>query len=141
MKAKQNITEKEVPLILEEELPDITSELEKNSENILRIFNCFTNYTKKCAEKGNINKLKKCFKIADKFLKQGNNIVKSALENIFIFSVSSFIEIVSPVQEQVKKILPEKLKNACLKHYDYLSFHNDFKDENCLFQNEIIELQ
>ena len=135
------ITEKEVPLILEEELPDIAPELKKNSENILRVLNCFTNYTKKCAEIENINKLKSCFKIAAKFLRKGNNTVKSAVKNVYVFSVSSLIEIVSPIQEHVKKILPVNLKKVCLKQLADLHFHSDWKDENYLFQIETTELQ
>ena len=141
MKAKQNITEKEVQVIIEEELPDIIFKVGEDSGNILSVFNCFTNYTRKCAENGNFKKLRACFKIADKFLKTGNNTVKTAVENIFIFSVSSLIEIVSPIQKQVKKILPINLKESCLKHMDDLCSHSDCKDENCLFQNEIIGLQ
>ena len=55
------ITEKEVPLVLREELPEIKIEMEKNNDNISDVFHCFYNYTKKCAEAGNINKLRYCF--------------------------------------------------------------------------------
>ena len=135
------ITEIEVPLVLGEELPEIKIELKRNNDNISNIFNCFYNYTKKCAEAGNINKLKSCFLLAEKFLKKGNNAVRSAVENFYINAVSTLIEIVSPVQKLVKKILPENLKKACLKHNTDLHSHNDWKDENCLFQVELIELQ
>jgi hypothetical protein len=135
------ITEIEVPLVLGEELPEIKIELKRNNDNISNIFNCFYNYTKKCAEAGNINKLKSCFLLAEKFLKKGNNAVRSAVENFYINAVSTLIEIVSPVQKLVKKILPENLKKACLKHIDDLCSYNDCKDENCLFQIDPIELQ
>ena len=63
------------------------------------------------------------------------------MENVFINSVSSLIEIIAPIQE-IKKILPVKLRKACSNHADDLYSHNnDRKDENCFFQNETIELQ
>jgi len=135
------ITETEVPDVLGGELPELRTELEKNNNDIFKTFRCFYNYTKRCAETGNINKLKSCFAIAAKLLRKGNNAVKSAVENVYVFSVSSLIEIVSPVQQMVNKILPLSLKKACLKHIEDLHSHNDWKDENCLFQSEPIELQ
>ena len=131
------ITEKEVPDFLEDELPEIKIELEKNNKNIFNLLHVFTSYTKKCAEIGNINKLKSCFVIANKLLREGNNAVKSAVENVYVFSVSSLIEIASPIQKQVQKILPENLKNAYLNHITDLNSLNDWKDENCLFQIDI----
>ena len=53
----------------------------------------------------------------------------------------SKIVIVSPIQDPVKKILPETLKKACSKHIADQSSYIDLKDENCLFLNERIKLQ
>jgi hypothetical protein len=135
------ITEKEVPYVLGEELPEIKIELKKNNDNISKVFHCFYNYTKRCAEAGNINKLKSCFHIAERLLRKGNNAVRSAVENFYINAVSTLIDIVSPVQKLVQKILPESLKKACLKRIADLYSYNEWKDENCLFQAEPIELQ
>jgi|ERR1017187_468702 hypothetical protein len=114
-KTKLNmITENDVLNILGEKFPEINSELEKTSgsENIYKTLQCFANYTKRCAKTGNIKKLKSCFLIADKLISKGNNKVKSAVRNVYLISVSSLIEIVSPIQEQVKKMLPENLMTA-----------------------------
>jgi len=135
------ITEIEVPFVLGKELPEIKIELKKNKDNLSKVFHCFFNYTEKCAEEGNISKLKSCFLIAEKFLKTGNNIVKYAEEKIYVNAVSSLIEITSPVQKQINNLLPKNLKNACQKHISDLYFYDEGKDENCLFQVEPIELQ
>ncbi len=133
------ITEKEVPGVLGEELPELRTELAKNN-SIFKAFRCFYNYTKQCAESGNIKKLKSCFVLASKLFRKGNDAVRSALVNVYMFSISSLIEIISPGQELFNKILPANLKKACLKHIEDLRSHNDRKDENCLFQFESIEL-
>ena len=117
-KVKLNtITENEVLDILGEKFPEINSEIERvsGSDNIYKILQCFATYTKRCAKTGNIKKLKLCFVIADKLLSKGNNKVKLGVRNVYLISVSSLFEIVSPIQDQVKKMIPENLKNAYLK--------------------------
>ncbi len=111
------ITENEVPDILGEELPELNFDLEKVSAggNIYNVLQSFAGYTKRCADLGNMKKLKSCFLTADKLMSKGNNLVKSAMENVYVFSVSSLLEIVSPIQEQVKKMFPENLKIAYTK--------------------------
>ncbi len=111
------ISENEVSEILGEELPEINNELERisGSENIYKTLQCFATYTKRCAKTGNIKKLKSCFVIADKLLGNGNKKVKSAVKNVYLISVSSLFEIVSPIQKQVMKMLPENLKTTYQK--------------------------
>lgn len=111
------ITEDEVPEILEQELPELDFELNETPGgiNIYKALNAFASYTKRCAEVGNINKLNNCFTIADKLMSRGNNVVKSALENVYVFSVSSLIELISPIQQQMQCMFPENLKIAYKK--------------------------
>jgi len=135
------ITETEVPTVLAEKIPELKNELEKNKFNIFKVLNCFKSYTIKCAESGKINKLRSCFVIAEKLLRKGNDGVKSAMENVYLDFLSSLIEIVSPIQEPVKKMLSATLKKACLKHIAAQTYYNDWKDENCLYQNERIKMQ
>jgi hypothetical protein len=108
------ITEDEVPDILEKELPEMNLELESTPGgiNIYKALQAFACYTKRCAELGNINKLNFCFTIADKLIIKGNNEVISAMKNVYIFSVSSLIELASPIQKQIQSMFPENLKNA-----------------------------
>lgn len=111
------ITENEVPDILGEDLPEINFELEKVSAraNIYNVLQSFAAYTNRCADLGNIKKLRSCFVTAEKLMSKGNNLVKSAMENVYVFSVSSLLELVSPIQEQVKKMFPDNLKKAYTK--------------------------
>ena len=135
------ITESKALEVLEEELPEIKYEVDKFHGNVYKAFQLFASYTKKYAETGNIRKLKSCFILADKFLKRGNNAVKTVTQNVYINSVSSLIELLSPFQKQVRKLLPESLKKACQSHLADLYYHNDSRAEDCLFENDIIEFQ
>lgn len=110
------ITENEVSDILGEELPEINNELEKlsNSNNIYKTMQCFAAFTKQLAKRGKLEEVKHCFIIAERMLQNGNGIVKKAIENGYLFSVSTIIDIASPMSQSIKKLLPSSLK----KEYD-----------------------
>jgi hypothetical protein len=111
------IRENEIPDILGDGLPGINSEMEKvaGGNNIRKLMLCFAQYTRLCAEKGNLHTLVTCFSIAETLLKKGNHTVKTAVENIYLFSVSSLLEIASPFHKQVQQLFPTDLKETCLK--------------------------
>jgi len=111
------ITENEVLLLISAELPEINEKPAKvgNNYNIYKVLQGFSAYTKQCAEARNIQKLKSCFALADKLLNTGNKTVVSAVENVYVYSVSSIIEMVSPIGEQVRKMLPGSIRRVYLK--------------------------
>jgi hypothetical protein len=52
----------------------------------------FADLTKKLIMQGNIARAKKCLQVAEQLLLKGSNIEKLAIVNVFVFSVSSFME-------------------------------------------------
>ena len=123
--------------ILLKEFPEITFALNKNNESIFKLMQSFSSYTNNCALKGNTDRLRLCFCIAENFLTKGNKTVRSAVENCYVYSVSSLLVVYSPFQGLIRKILPMTLKKDSLKHISEMNAHNDIKDESCLFQEEI----
>lgn len=110
------ITENEVTDILGTEIPEINDEIHSlQCSNAYKSLGCLAKFTKKCAETGNMVKLKACFSVAETLLHKGNNIVKSAVENVYVFFISSLIEITSPIQNQITKMLTGNLKIAYQK--------------------------
>lgn len=71
--------------------------------NVLRL----AEITKNCLRQKRISRINRCFTIAEKHLTEGNIAVKNAISNIFLFSVSTFIEIHH--QYKVTQLLPENL--------------------------------
>jgi hypothetical protein len=132
------ITEIQVHEILSREFPELKRSFLKNNKDIFTLMRRFTSYTQNCALKGNTERLRKCFRIAENFLKNGNKAVRSAVENCYVYSVSSLLEVYSPVQGLIRKILPMTLKKDCLKHMADINSLNDLKDESCFFQEEIL---
>jgi len=48
--------------------------------------------TKVCLLKGNISRASKCIRVADLLLQTGSAEVKCAVRNVFVYSVSAFME-------------------------------------------------
>ncbi len=71
--------------------------------NVLRL----AEITKDCLRQKRLSRINKCFAIAEKHLTEGNTAVKNAISNIFLFSVSTFVEIHH--QYKVTQLLPENL--------------------------------
>lgn len=69
-----------------------------------------TNVTKNLIISGKLQRAKKCLKIAEFLFKYGNTEIKNAISNVFVFSITSFLEI---KHLEVGKILPQNL----LKEY------------------------
>lgn len=63
--------------------------------------------TKKFIISGNINRAKKCLVIADQLLLNGSNETKNAISNIYVFSVSTFMEL---RHCSISNLFPQHLK-------------------------------
>jgi len=109
---QQGIAEGEVLTVLEKELPEIKPMLENiaNPENVYRVMQVFANYTKQLAVTGNLKEVRHCFNIAEKLIQEGNNIVKNGIYNCYLFSVSTIMDLTSPVSQTVKNLLTDSLK-------------------------------
>jgi len=81
----------EVPMYLEEGLPNISQDLNsaKNCKDIHSSIHLFLDYTFNKIRENNLTAVKKCFVLADKLYSKGDRVVKSALENVYVFSFSN----------------------------------------------------
>lgn len=53
----------------------------------------FAEITKKAIITGNINRAKKCLILAEKLFETGSQETKNAISNVYVFSVSTFMEL------------------------------------------------
>ncbi len=72
----------------------------------------FAELTKKLIKLGNIPRAKKCFKVAEQILKTGSSLEKNAITNVFVFSVSSFMEM---HHCNIRQLFPESLQTEYVK--------------------------
>jgi hypothetical protein len=103
-------------MYLEEALPDILQDQKQQSlDDIYVSVYLLVNYTRGNIVKGNLTAVKKCFKIADKLYSKGNRIVRSALENVYVFSFSSFPVRDTSEAKQIMGLIPLTLYSVYLK--------------------------
>jgi len=109
------IDQYEVPAYLVGELPEISQDLKKFSPtiNIFKCVQCLANYTKRKLVEHDLVALKKCFAIADEVYVQGNALVKDAIENVFVYSFSSLMNLCSADdKKKLQAIMPICLHTA-----------------------------
>jgi hypothetical protein len=106
------IKETEIVEVLGNELPEMNPILEKTEgvNTIYKAMQCFANFTKTLVNKGDFKEVKHCFQVAEKLLKNGNSTVKNAIENGYLYSLSSILDYTSPVSLKVKGLLTDALK-------------------------------
>ena len=79
----------------------------KSKSNIYMQAQRFADVTRMLIAKGNIIRAKKCLQIAEDIFVNGTSEVKNVISNIYLYSVSSFMEI---HHCNVKGLLPTNLK-------------------------------
>lgn len=109
--SENRIIENQFIDILGDELPEINPELEKLSSprDIYVSVNCFAEFTKQLIKKGNLSEVKHCFNIAEKMLLEGNKTVKNAIENVYLFSMSSILDFTNPLSRKIKGMMNKAL--------------------------------
>jgi hypothetical protein len=78
----------------------------------------FAEITKKSIISGNINRAKKCLVIAEKLLETGTNETKNMISNVYLYSVSSFMELKNC---SISNLFPKTLKAAYIKQINATS--------------------
>lgn len=89
----QTITENEVLSLLSNELPQLDAEIKSmpNKVSIYNVISCFADMTKHMAKVGNLKEVKHCFSLAEKLLQSGNTTVKNAIENVYVYSLGTYL--------------------------------------------------
>ena len=72
----------------------------------------FAEITKTAIIIGNITRAKKCLALAERLFATGSNETKNAISNVYVFSVSSFMEL---RQCNISNLFPKSLKAEYIK--------------------------
>lgn len=78
----------------------------------------FANITKTAIISGNIVRAKKCLALAERLLATGSNETKLAISNVYVFSVSTFMEL---RHCNISNLFPKTLKSEYLKQINATS--------------------
>lgn len=105
----------EVSACLVDRLPEIKTAI-KNTYPTLNVFKsiqCLVNYTKQKLVQHDIPAVKNCLNVAEYIYSRGNKPVKNAIENVFIYSFSSLLNMgSSDERRQLQSIMPLHLYTA-----------------------------
>ncbi|MES2479597.1 MAG: hypothetical protein V4561_10940 [Bacteroidota bacterium] len=66
---------------------------DKSNQNTFRKMRRLVNITEKFLLSGNTARAKRCFTIAEDLLSRGSAEMKCAVSNVFVYSISSFMEL------------------------------------------------
>ena len=80
----------EVPAVIEDELPAVKEELRKDcpAGNIHAVLKVLVKYTRRMISLHDLPAVNRCMSLADKLYNRGNNLVKNAIENVFVYAFS-----------------------------------------------------
>ena len=73
------------------QLPAALFYLSDTPPSAYQAIQALTDYTRRMAFEHNFKKVKNCLTLVQKIYREGNTLVKNAVENIFIFSFSSLL--------------------------------------------------
>ncbi|MGN7719749.1 DUF7674 family protein [Chitinophaga sp. 22620] len=91
-----------VPLLIAQQIPALSGIVQANV--LTRSIGVFSAYTKKVIREGRTAEIRKCLSMAGVLYKNGSNGLKNAIESVFLYSISPFLD--SPL----KAYLPGSLK-------------------------------
>ena len=104
------INQLEIPIYIEEALPEIHTDLVLNNKgNAYDVMNTLMAFTFKNIKAHNYTVVKRCFKIADKLYNRGNTIVKNAVQNVFVYSFTKMFQNYPAEKQELLAILPMTL--------------------------------
>lgn len=84
----------------------------KESKNINKQAQRFADVTKSLIVSGNIRRAKYCMQVAENLFTKGNKEIQNAISNVYVFSVSSFMEM---HHCSIRNFFPKKLQNEYYK--------------------------
>ncbi len=115
------ITQIQVPLFLEERLPEIKPALQKAAgpavNTVFTAVQCLTDFTRRMIKEHNDSMTARCLSLAGRLYIKGNDVVRTAVENIYIYSFSSLLNSCDDCKQRNKlqAAMPTGLYKAYVK--------------------------
>lgn len=99
-----------IPLLIACQIPALRNGMEKNGA-ITTAISAFSVHTRQLIRLGRIQEVKKCFSVAGVLYRNGSNLLRSAIEGVFIYAVSPFLD-----SQNIKELLPASLRQVRNRH-------------------------
>lgn len=104
MKEFGNTTGYNAVLTIQSEFPALTYSLNADTwiKQLFKSVQNLADYTKKQLIEGNYQEVEHCYRTAHEILKNGGNISKAAIENVFVSRISKVLEVSFAVPVQAR---------------------------------------
>ena len=110
------ITLLELPEYIEHEMPELSGICSGTKcHNAYDVVRYMLKYTKSQVIKHNMNAARKCMNLAEQLYHKGNNAVKNAIENVYVYSFSHAFFHDEKEKDQVMEIVPPALYKLYLQ--------------------------
>ena len=111
------IRESEVKFRICNNIPALAIELSgiKDRNDVYQAIDCLTGYTKTLIREDRFNEVEVCFQTAYDLLHEGNRLIQLAVENTFIYSISSLLEISLCATQPVRTLFLSSFKKEYCK--------------------------
>jgi len=93
---------------MQKELPELSCELHPE-EGMYPNMQAFSRYTCNKALTGDFQTIGQCFSLAENLYRNGSNTVRSAIENVFVFSISRLMSLTNTNRNYIKSLMPPTL--------------------------------
>jgi len=93
---------------MQQELPELSCELHPE-QGMFPNMQVFSRYACSKALIGDFQKIGQCFTLAETLYRNGSNTVRTAIENVFVFSISRIMSITDSNRNQIKALMPPTL--------------------------------
>lgn len=104
------ITQLELPEYIEHEMPELSFIYHKEKpRNVYDIVRHMLKYTQSQVVKHNLNAAKKCMALAEQLYYKGNNAIKNAIENVYVYSFSHAFFHDENEKKEIMSIVPRFL--------------------------------
>lgn len=99
-----------IPLLIACQIPALANGMPETGA-VTTIISAFSAHTRQLIRLGRLQEVKKCFSVAGVLYKNGSNALKSAIEGVFIYAVSPFLD-----TQNMKDLLPASLRQVRNSH-------------------------
>lgn len=83
----------------------------QNSKNLYKAMQRFADITIGFMVQGKFNRASKCLLTADRLFHSGNNLIKNAVSNVFVYSLSRVLDKHDELSTKILEMMPFSLKN------------------------------
>ena len=104
------LCKEDLPAYIEREMPELSGHVNADgAKNVYDVVRHILKYTKSQVIRHNLVNAQKCMKLIEQLYFKGNNAIKNAVENVFVFSFTHAFFHDEEKMKEVMNVIPDAL--------------------------------